>query len=204
MNIKSVADYHKRLISKHQFNGWEKALFIHIPKTAGKYIRKKFSNQRISYVAIHHASYSEIMKYHRSKEIKNIWSFAIVRDPYSRFLSACFHSNVAPENRVNILTDINQGIEIENYKSFGARFPRHFLPQHFFITENDKIQVDTVYRYEDLDFFKEDLKNHDIYITDGFEVIYNPLTKNAKSQLSSTEIKLIEEYYKKDFELFSY
>lgn len=158
--------------------------FIHIPKTAGTSIR--------------HAL--------RLRPGHEIWTaypnrkrFAIVRNPYERYASAYFYlKNKAVNKR-----DIEAAERLKPDINKNTKYLRqqmdivHFQPQYQWIYSGE-MQADW-YKLEDLDW-------KGICAKYGFKYtkLRNDKVNNYSYQLTEETIKILNNIYRLDFELFNY
>lgn len=193
-------------------------LFIHIPKNAGTSVANALEFKSTS-----HITASEIL-YQNPALLKNSFSFCIVRNPFERFLSlyyyaklekSYYHDNINPQKSLfgkhedyGILK--NSSIEkcarllIEN-KLVHDRSWNHWLPQHTWIYDEKgkNCLVKKIYRINDLEILCHDLEKHT-----GFNIFIPKLnvSKDFTYQrvINKKTKEILEEYYKRDFELFDY
>ena len=174
-----------------------KAIFIHIPKTAGTSIERTLGNTQFG-----GHSYAKTIKKKYPEEWNNYYKFTIVRDPFTRFASAYYYlkqKSVHPallNNNIHISRDIND--YIQNYFSLSDTL--HMKPQVDFISEEEEILVDT-YPYEDLE-------NSWISILSRLSLNFIPLpvfnkSNTYKINYDSKSISILEEMYKEDFKLLN-
>ena len=193
-------------------------LFIHIPKTGGtsleKYLSKKYnipldskslySSSKNGYknVSLQHQTYHTLFK--KKKEFgidfssNNLKIISIVRNPYERTVSDLFYFKL-------ITINTTQKEVFENLKKYivSETYDNHNIPQHLFLINNKKINK------KHIEIFKTETLTDDL-IKYGFVDfnIHKNINKfdniNYYDFLNIDSIKLINDYYKKDFELFDY
>lgn len=176
---------------------YESVLFVHIPKTAGSSISKILYDNNLDNWnrgwPRHHDPYFYLKE---NNNIDNtVFSFSVVRNPYRRTYS-CFNQY----NRVNkiklsfieYLKNIKDGI-------VSPTTPLLHLPQSFYIIKNNKIQINKVYKFENLNEFESDFGwklgfyNRGDYMIQSY---INDYTEEA--------IKITKELYAEDFANFEY
>ncbi len=175
-------------------------LFIHIPKTGGTYLRTCFKKKKI--FSICNVLHTPI-KFTRYKK-ENNFSFAVVRNPYERFYSACkfsgYNNPIHIENISNKL--VEGGIDwISDYSIL--HFEHFFTQKHYVVNIEGEVIVDLIGKYEDLPEFVEMLKVNNIDITQEFELKVNT-SFEWKNILTDKTISNINKIYKEDFEEFNY
>lgn len=176
--------------------------FVHVPKAAG--------------TSVAHALYGHPVGHMSIRQIRSIQggylaalpSFAILRHPVDRFLSACRYAReggggddqVAPEfreayRRFTSLDDVLDHIE-------RARTPYRvdhiFRPQHWYLVDRDgRIAVDRLVRFDDLDRLPT--------LVPGFPRVALPVLNRSNPQrlgLSPRQRARIEGLYARDFALW--
>ena len=195
-------------------------LFIHIPKTGGtsleKYFENKYSiplNKESLYTIFPKDFYNGISYQHQLyKTIKtnknffridceNIQIVSIVRNPYCRVLSDLFFKSNIRENfnKEEVCHVIKEYLE----DSSNAKYDNHRIPQYLFLVdENDEIIKNIkIMKTENLN---NDMINLGYDDFDNFEQVSNVKNKNYYSYLNLESVKLINDFYDKDFEYFNY
>jgi hypothetical protein len=177
----------------------KRILFVHIPKTAGTSVWQWLKNnnlenwKRIS--NLHHESISELKKLN---DTTDTFSFAVVRNPYTRIISYWHHA--VTQRLLNNLDNCYPTL-LDFLNAIANRKPSPTTPymiydQSHYVCENNKIAISKVYKFENLKELQNDLN----------------ITKlsNARKQIYNThlftdeEISLIQKLYAKDFKLFNY
>ena len=187
--------------------------FIHIPRNAGRWITKLFSENgydlkfnffderiliknKIFAMELPHLSYPEYTILFKEKNTK---CFTIIRDPVTRFKSLLKDKKYDLDkifyNKDNFIDFVNERIMFSS--------GNWFLPQVNFITKDTFL-----WRLEnDLkkDFFDW------LYVNFGFTFEKTDVLYDAKEQLDAREIilnkkqiNLIKEYYYKDYKILGY
>ena len=185
-----------------------RAIFVHVPKTAGMSIEERLRGIENGHVLGH----TSAMDFRKSfpKEFAAYFKFAIVRDPLDRFISAySFLKHGSPEKDPNVRIVQECGTMDRFARKITAR-PGilsnivHMIPQHQFICDpQGGILVDSVFRYEDLE-------NAWREICRRLGIRADPLPKvNASRRVSRDEVTdavlfVVRQAYARDFELFGY
>lgn len=192
-------------------------LFIHIPKTGGTNIERKLlakysqrlwsggmsnpANAPYNGGCFQHQFYSILYKYRDELEInfENIKMFCVVRNPYDRIISDLLWRRLIKKD---FTTDEIYNVIKENYLYKKER-DNHNVPQYRFITD-ENLEVN-----QDIKIFKcEELNeiNHELNKFLGFNINIKQenVNKDYSMYLNKNSISLINEFYKKDFELFNY
>ena len=181
-------------------------LFIHIPKTGGSSIECYFSgkyniplnkesfwcewyNLTNTRVSLQHLTYNDIKN---NLNHNNLTIITVVRNPYTRIVSDLFFCNL-----INITTTKEQVSDIIKNYLHRNDLDNHNIPQFKFIENADNI---IILKQETLD---KDM--HKIGYTD-FNQRYNENQNKVDyfDYLNKESIAIINNFYKKDFELFSY
>ena len=187
-------------------------LFIHIPKTGGtsyeEYMLGRtrtrlwgrqniFPDPNVNKISLQHQTYQTIYTYRELLEIEfnnKLKKIAFVRNPYDRIVSDIFWLKLIMK------TDNQEEIyNIIRHYYFGRDdLDNHNIPQYKFVTdENDKLIPDiTILKMENL---TEELQKY------GFTDYKGPSQSNSYMKyLNKDSIRLINLFYKKDFEMFGY
>ena len=192
-------------------------IFTGIPKNASHAPFEHLSNKTDS--GHHHASYMQDYREHDEELLDTYTSLAITRNPYDRAYS-CW-------NFLKVIEDIEGRFGIKNFTEYvyalesrtayyeeqNEELTQHELtyPQHKFITIKGRILVDHLLRFENLD---EDWKTFTteynktaqfklkptLEISNSIEYAERDWTKAYTPEMYS----IINEFYKRDFELFNY
>ena len=201
-------------------------LFIHIPKTGGTSLEEYFKNKykqtlysmrndenilfekfKIYTASLQHLTYKEVYDYKEKLDIElneNLKVITIVRNPYHRIISDLFFLELIDEHsdKEEVFKIIKKYV-YENCEPY--EYDNHNKPQYEFILDNNDniISNITIFKTENL---TQDVIN---YGFDDFDINNNTNKQNITSDkynnyLNNDSIKLINEFYKKDFELFDY
>lgn len=196
-----------------------KLIFVGIPKNASHAPLAALNNKTDR----HHDHQSFIQIYHENDEelLDTYTSFAIVRNPYDRTYS-CW-------NYLRQIEYLEDRFDIHSFKDFifaldarnkfnreeqNEELTQHELtyPQHKFIAFKGVILVDKVLKFENLDAdwkeFADDYnsKKPQFKIRDHLS-IHNSMEYEERdwTKIYTPEMyKIVNDFYKKDFELFNY
>lgn len=184
----------------------QKILFVHIPKTGGSSIAHGlFSLDGITYNSYYklgvklsenylcageykHAKAS-VLKERLGEDYNNYFKFAVVRNPWDRVASQFNWWQIhGGKNSFN-----------EYLKKMEKQPNLQFPSQKSFVTENDKLIVDAVYRFEDLPKISKKFK---------FKLVHKKNRSEGVAKVSDTfrkDInKLVLSKYKEDLEFFDF
>lgn len=187
-------------------------LFIHIPKTGGtsyeEYMLNKtttrlwgskniFPDSNLNKISLQHQTYQTIYQYRELLGIEfndKLKKLAFVRNPYDRIVSDILWL------KFNTETDSQEEIydTIRHYYFQRDDLDNHNIPQYKFVTdETEKLIPDiTLLKMENL---TEELQKY------GFPDYKGPSkSKSYMEYLNKDSIRLINMFYKKDFEMFGY
>jgi hypothetical protein len=197
-------------------NNIDPLYFIHIPRTAGRYLRELFVNNE--YI-INHCNFGELLYgkeiphlqypfYSKFTNYGKINQFTIVRNPVDRFISM-FCANLIKDNLILNKKMLNNKFLLFkflenniNYVNFNTNW---FLPQHHFINYNCKIWKlengldNKFYKWMESNFkvkFKIKNINKNKYSTEYD--FYKKIKLNKKTK------EFIKEFYKHDYKLLDY
>ena len=199
-------------------------LFIHIPKTGGTVIEDEIKNvykQTIysgytnnildspyNKFSLQHQFYTILYKYQDKLDINfnNIKIFSVVRNPYDRIISDLLwwkRKKKYPEFKINY----NDTEEIYNFikNNYLNRddLDNHNQPQYKFITDENLNLISNIQI-----FYCELLNdtNNELNEFLGFNINIKRenVNKNYSKFLNKKSVLLINDFYKKDFELFNY
>lgn len=199
-----------------------KIVFIHIPKTAGTSVIDIINKHKYRYECKGH--YPQIIEYFiccfikryiidiehlspRTLVPKNVKTFAVVRNPYTRLISAY---NYLIKGGAKTELDLNYQTILSKFSTFEDFIKNikwlqtqivHLVPQYIFIcNDKNRIIVDKIIKFENL---REELIE--------FDPIFEQLKHNNESQKTVDEINLtkkirdsIYKVYKLDFEILGY
>ena len=189
-------------------------LFLHIPKNAGTSIRTCLvNNNRFNYPfwMHNHLYLSQLEKRCEYYNFIPDYKFCVVRNPYTRILSIYNHVVSKPtiqvyKNHDKWVTNKTRKTDYEKISKFNFdEWLNYFLfeskglrwsvttEQSVFINGTKDIEI---FKFEDLKKLQKKLK---IYLLN-----HNAGNYNKSIKISQESKKLIELYYKEDFERFDY
>ena len=197
-------------------------LFIHIPKTGGTSVELYFSlkfniplNNKSLYLyiedelllnknirinsSLQHITYNQIVEYSEIFNINfdNIKYFAIVRNPYERFISDLFFHKL-----IKIDTSKEEVFNLINEYVVSEKYDNHNIPQYKFIT-NDKEEIIKNINILKTESLTNDMHNLGYNDFNIFENV-NPNKLNYYNYLNNETIEFINNFYHLDFILFNY
>jgi len=176
---------------------YNSVLFVHIPKTAGSSISKiLYDNNLDNWNRVwprHHDPYSYLKE--ANVIDSSVFSFAVVRNPYTRTYS-CYKQY----NKTN-KTDISFIEYLENIKQnkISLESPLLHLPQSFYIMDDQQVQVDKIYKFENL----KELEN-DFGWTLGFYNVGSYVIQSYIKDYTEEAINMTQHFYNSDFINFGY
>lgn len=185
----------KQSINFRSLIGKTYPIFIHIPKTGGRYLRKIIGDCNVNVSYIGHRTAADSAKYIKD-EFNERFTFACIRNPYERFLSACVF------NKLQDFEDVS--IRLLNKDSKHSKYQTHFSTQKSYVTDNSgKIIVDYIGRFEKFNEFIDGLKERGVDVTSKHE--YKECkSSDWETRLTEKTKENIRKVYKEDFELFEY
>ena len=194
-----------------------KILFIHIPKTGGSVIEDEIKKQSVqklysgysnnlldapySRKSLQHQFYNTLYNYRDKLELDfdDLKTFTVVRNPYDRTISSLFWSNIIKKH----FTAEQVFDAIKNRYIGRTDLDNHNEPQYKFVTDENQILIPNIkiFKCETLNVMNTALND---YIGINVNIKRSNVNKDYSKYLNEDSIALINEYYKKDFELFDY
>jgi hypothetical protein len=192
-------------------------LFIHIPKTGGSNIeqnlKKKCEQTLFSQwkndilpspydkIALQHQTYMTLYNYKDKLNInfENIKIFSVVRNPYDRVISDLFWFKL-----INLYDSSTRVYNIiKNNYLYRDCLDNHNIPQYKFVTneKGELIENIKIFKTEKLNECNEEINK---YLNVNINLKSENVNKDYSEYLNKHSIKLINEFYSKDFELFGY
>ncbi len=176
---------------------YDSVLFVHIPKTAGSSISKILDENNLDNWKRewprHHDPYSYLKEANLVDE--RVFSFAVVRNPYTRTYS-CYKQY----NKTN-QTDISFAQYLDNIKQgkISTVSPLLHIPQSFYIMDQDDLQVERLYKFENLKELEDELG-----WKLGFYNVGNYVVESYIRDYSDEAIEMVQDFYSSDFTNFGY
>jgi hypothetical protein len=190
-----------------------KIIFIHIPKTAGSSIEHLLRDEgkyELDFIGVrngrstHHYMGIEL-KLILKELYPTYYKFSFVRNPYDRLISEyfwCRLNNVGHKfnKTFDEFLDYVEDV-IKNKKFFKPIENDHFIPQYSFLFFNNKLIVNNIFKYEDIEtvapLIKKRLK---------IKTSLQHLNKSVKNEITLTQGQKDRIYnlYRIDFETFNY
>jgi len=180
-----------------------KAIFIHVPKTAGMSIIE--ATKELNVKCIGHRKASDFTE----KQLRESFVFSFVRNPYDRFISAFFYLkqggiNIKDKSIGDILpNDIQQCVDLikslDDSFMYKKRKLFHFQPQH----QWHNAKIDFIGRYErlndDFAYISTKIANKKIilpHMNESKKKYYTEyLTKNIIDSINGRFYKDFDKYH---------
>ena len=190
-----------------------KIIFIHIPKTAGSSIEHLLRDEgryELDFIGVRNGrSTHHYMGIELKMILKDLYpkyyKFSFVRNPYDRLISEYFWCRIKDvghkfNKTFDQFLDYVEDI-VKNKKFFKPIENDHFIPQYSFLFFNNKLLVNNIFKYEDIEtvapLIKKRLK---------IKTTLQHLNKSVKNEITLTQEQKDRIYnlYKIDFETFNY
>lgn len=172
-------------------------LFVHIPKTAGSSISKILDENGLDNWnrawPRHHDPYSYLKDANKIDE--NIFSFSVVRNPYTRTYSCYKQFNKVNQTGISFIEYL-QNIKDNKISKVS---PLLHIPQSFYVMDKDVVQVNKVYRFENLKELEDDFG-----WSLGHQNQGNYMVKSYIEDYTEKAIEMTQEFYDIDFVNFGY
>ena len=191
----------------------KKCIFIHIPKTGGTSIEqfiKDNGKNNLLFLGVKNGRSLHHLRGHELKLIipyiyKKYFKFSIIRNPYDRLLSEYYWTPIVNlgykygKSKKHFLENVSE--IVKNKKYFENINNDHFIPQYSFLYNKNKLLVDQLFKYEDLDWVSKYLKKK---LNISREFPYLNKTSIKKEEWNEEEKKIIYDLYQIDFLYFGY
>jgi hypothetical protein len=199
-----------------------KVVQIGIPKTASRAIHDVLKNS--TDIEHDHATILDTIEAHDNELIQSYYCFSVVRNPYTRTLSAWKMQSDDGIFKGSFREKIEEMWEIRKAPEFSKDFWRSeesvwklfWIPQHKFISFRDKVLMDRILKYENLEEEWCDLarfltlRNEISFITETLPRVSKYISNYKNDdwhEYYEDDLDLYEkvyQLYKRDFELFGY
>lgn len=212
----------KKYFNSDNISYTDNFVFIHIPKNAGTAVSKSLGIETSK-----HHTVREYINVLGEKKYDSMLSFAIVRNPFSRFISlynyarmeeSFYHSAIHPEKAIygkHMDYEILKGKSIDEAAHLLKQGKLIHNPPHtqwnaqcFWLKDKEeKLRIKYIACFEDIEFHIRNLSNlinvsrlhklHKINVSSKSSLDYKKL-------ISLESRNILEEYYKEDLETFNY
>jgi hypothetical protein len=176
---------------------YDDVLFVHVPKTGGTSVRHFLSvNGLNNFNRGNFFGHDPYFFLEKNNVINNVFSFSIVRNPYSRAYSYYRHFNY--QNQLNV--SFEQFLEFVRDKVFFPKTPMIMFPQTFYLFDsNNQMSLNKVYKFENIEDFECDFGMKLPHLRKGN---YNKI--NYYKDYTEKTISLVKKIYKDDFRILNY
>jgi Sulfotransferase family len=183
----------------------EEYLFLHIHKTGGTSIKDFLIGKNLKKAS--HARSSDIIEEIGYDAYKKFKTFAVVRNPYDRVISAYYYMSTT--ERMPPTVTLKEFV-MDKESKYSMYNEVCATPQYQYLEYKGKIECDTLIRFEDLenDFCKF-VEDTGIIKREEIKKFPHNLKTKRKGYMTYFEgkknmIESINEYYDKDFDIFGY
>lgn len=211
-----------------------KLVFIHVPKCAGKEIRKilkigantnnskelwnySYSKKLHRYVDMAHLPLSDLKHIEEYKYLDKYTVIACIRNPYMRLRSAVNEFYRQKNKRCEQIVKDNKVTDEMRKKYYKKIFTKHSeldpryihsLPMHWFTHYGEEPKIDYILRCENLNEDLIKLSNTLNWPSNFNEAIKKIIPKNQPEQATLQNLPyeelLVEKLYSEDFNIFKY
>jgi chondroitin 4-sulfotransferase 11 len=187
-------------------------IFMHIPKTGGASIGQLCMSRGIAAIGhdTRNPNYISLAQYRRRHP--DIYSFALVRNPWDRLVSA-YHflsqGGLNPPDRadadryVRHYTGFNEFVS-EAFRDDSILGQIHFRPQHEWISDENAVIADYVGRFEELQHHVSAFLALAGLPDYKLQHVNRARHKHYKQYYSRQSIDIVRDIYARDIELFGY
>ena len=188
----------------------KKAIFIHIPKTAGNSIAHSIFKEEFGFAHTKIRTYRILFT---DDEFNQFFKFCFVRNPFDRLVSAYFYLRSGGLTKQDKQWFQNNIAKYESFQEFVKRWLTkkniysyyHFIPQSDFICINGKVLADFIGRYENI------LEDHD-RICDILGVegelakvnVTGTRARDYRSYYDDETVDIVAQVYEEDIRRFGY
>lgn len=192
-------------------------LFIHIPKTGGTFVEDEF--KKYNYNVGRHDPNKNLrtnstcsfwhtpLKSNKKINFKDYITFTVVRDPYDRIISEYNWANFPRYKGTGLTrdTEINDFVSELNKDQIIYKGDCHLVPQTEYLTDAYGNKVQHILHQEHLnEELNEFIKTYKLNIQLSTQKRNKQSRNHTKDELNDTSLKLIQKYFKKDFDELKY
>lgn len=184
-------------------------LFIGVPKTGTTSIQRGLHNRTDLYHD--HYTYFEEYQRHDKELLDSFYQFSVVRNPYDRFVSMAYQWARDAKKHEKDPNKICEMIRGKNQEELD-RINEMFNPQwHYLWKEDEGVKIKNLWRFENLnDCYEEFARIYNVHSRFKIpthlnrENVSRARTLSWQTELSSESIAIINDVYRRDFEIFGY